>query len=116
MEALDQTWRPGPYIQGSDTFPWGSGLTGDSLEYVTFSRHVAAPDPPMWWGQVLLLAQSSRPRQGRVMALSHIQLLYHATKNSHVGTAFLYSSKGYPSFRVPTNLLTNQLVKNLVGS
>jgi hypothetical protein len=24
------------------------------------------------------------------------------TKNSHVGTAFLYSSKGYPSFRVPT--------------
>jgi hypothetical protein len=56
----------------------------------------------MWWGQVLLLAQSSRPRLGRVMAWSHIQLFYHATKNSHVGTMFLYSSKGYPSFRVPT--------------
>jgi hypothetical protein len=56
----------------------------------------------MWWGQVLLLAQSSHPRLGRVMALSHIQLFYHATKNNRVGTAFLYSSKGYPSFRVPT--------------
>jgi hypothetical protein len=54
----------------------------------------------MWWGQVLLLAQSSRPRLGRVMAWSHIQLFYHVTKNSCVGTAFSYSSKGYPSFRV----------------
>jgi hypothetical protein len=80
----------------------GSGLTGDASEYVTFSGHVAAPDPPMWWGQVLLLAQSSRSRLGRVMAWSHIQLFYHTTKNSRVGTAFLYSSKGYPSFRVPT--------------
>jgi hypothetical protein len=56
MEVLDQTWRPGPYIQGSSTFPWGSGLTGDASEYVTSSGHVAAPDPPMWWGHVLLLA------------------------------------------------------------
>jgi hypothetical protein len=56
----------------------------------------------MWWGQVLLLAQSSRPRLGRVMAWSHIQLFYHATKYSHMGTASLYSGKGYPSFRVPT--------------
>jgi hypothetical protein len=56
----------------------------------------------MWWGQVLLLAQSSRPRLVRIMAWSHIQLFYHATKNSRVGTASLYSSKGYPSFRVPT--------------
>jgi hypothetical protein len=102
VEVLDQTWRPKPYIQGSGTFPWGSGLTSDASEYVTFSGHVAAPDPPMWWGQVLLLAQSSRPRLGRVMAWSHIQLFYHATKNSRVGTVFLYSSKGYLSFRVPT--------------
>jgi hypothetical protein len=56
----------------------------------------------MWLGQALLLAQSSRPRLGRVMAWSHIQLFYHATKDSHMGTASLYSSKGYPSFRVPT--------------
>jgi hypothetical protein len=64
VEVLDQTWRPEPYIQGFGTFPWGSGLTGDASEYVTFSGHVAVPDPPMWWGQVLLLAQSSRPRLG----------------------------------------------------
>jgi hypothetical protein len=58
-------------------------------------------NPPMWWGHALLLAQSSRPRLGRVMAWSHIQLFYHATKDSRVGTASLYNSKGYPSFRVP---------------
>jgi hypothetical protein len=102
VEVLDQTWSPRPYIHGSGTFPWGSGLTGDTSEHVTFSGHVVAVNPPMWWGQVLLLAQSSRPRLGRVMAWSHIQLFYHATKNSRVGTASLYSSKGYPSSRVPT--------------
>jgi hypothetical protein len=102
VAVLDQTWRPGPYIQGSGAFPWGSRLTGDASKYVTFSQHVAAPDPPMWWGQVLLLAQGSRPRLGRVMVWSHIQLFYHATKSSRMGTASLYSSKGYPSFRVPT--------------
>jgi hypothetical protein len=96
------SWRFGLYIQGSDTFPWGSRLTVDALEYITFSGHVEAPEPPTWWGQALLLAQSSRPRLGRVMVLSHIQLLYHTTKDSRVGTASSYSSKGYPSFRVPT--------------
>jgi hypothetical protein len=103
VEVLDQTWRPRLYIQGSSTFPWGSGLTSDASEYVTFSGHVATSDPPMWWGQVLLLAQSSRPRLGRVMAWFHIQLFYHTTKNRRMGTVFLYSSKGYPSFRVPTS-------------
>jgi hypothetical protein len=98
------TWRSGLYIPGSDTFPWGSGLTVDALEYITFSGHVAALEPSTWWGQVLLLAQSSRPRLGRVMAWSNIQLLYHATKDSRVGTESSYSSKGYPSFRVPTNM------------
>jgi hypothetical protein len=58
------TWRSGLYIQGSGTCPWGSGLTVDALEYITFPGHVAAPEPPTWWGQVLLLAQSSRPRLG----------------------------------------------------
>ena len=87
LGVLDQTWRSGLYIQESDTFPWVSGLTVDALEYLTFSGHVAAPEPPTWWGQVLLLAQSSRPRLGRVMTWSHVQLLYHATKDSRVGTA-----------------------------
>jgi hypothetical protein len=36
------------------------------------------------------------------MAWSHIQLFYHATKDSRMGTASLYSSTGYPNFRVPT--------------
>jgi hypothetical protein len=72
------------------------------LEYITFSGHVAAPEPPTWLGQALLLAQSSRLSLGLVMVWSHIQLLHHVTKNSRVGTASLYCSKGYPSFRVPT--------------
>jgi hypothetical protein len=50
------TWRSRLYIQGSDTFPWGSGLTIDAWEYITLSGHVAAPEPPTWWGLVLLLA------------------------------------------------------------
>jgi hypothetical protein len=50
---------PGPYpkvrsvYQGSDTFPWGSGPTVDTLEYIVFSGHVAAPEPSTWWGRVL---------------------------------------------------------------
>jgi hypothetical protein len=39
------------------------------------------------------------------MAWSHVQLFYHATKDSRVGTASLYSSKGYPSFRVSTAIV-----------
>jgi hypothetical protein len=54
MEILDQPWRSGLYIQGSGTLPWGFGLTVEALGYITFSGHVAAPDPPMWWGQALL--------------------------------------------------------------
>jgi hypothetical protein len=98
--VLDQLGGSRLYIQGSDTFPWGSGLTVDALEYTTFSGHVAAPT---LWGQALLLAQSSRPGLGRVMVWSHVQLLYHATKYGRVGTASSYISKGYPSFRVPTD-------------
>jgi hypothetical protein len=82
-------------------FPIWSRLPVDALEYITFSSQVAAPEPPTWWGQALLLAQSSRPRMGRVMVWSHVQLLYHATKDIRVGTMSSYSSKGYPSFRVP---------------
>jgi hypothetical protein len=94
-------WRPGLYIQGSGTFPWGSGLTVDALEYSSFSGHVAAPKPRTWWGQALLLAQSSRPWLGRAMVWSHAHLVYHTTKDSRVGTVSSCCSKGYPSFRVP---------------
>jgi hypothetical protein len=51
---------------------------------------------------VLLLAQSSRPTLGRVIAWSHVQPFYHATTDSRVGIVLLYSSRGYPYFRVPT--------------
>jgi hypothetical protein len=64
VEVLDLTRRPGLYIQGSDTFPWGSELTVDTLEYIIFSGHVAVLEPSTWWGRVLLLAQGSRPRLG----------------------------------------------------
>jgi hypothetical protein len=54
VEVLDLARWSGLYIQGSDTFSWGSGPTVDTLEYVVFSGHVAALEPSMWWGRVLL--------------------------------------------------------------
>jgi hypothetical protein len=62
VEVLDLTRRSVLYIQGSDTFPWGSAPTVDTLEYIIFSSHVAVPDPPMWRGQALLWTQSNHPR------------------------------------------------------
>jgi hypothetical protein len=50
VEVLDQPWRSELYIQGFGALLWGSGLTVDALEYITFFGHVAALDPPMWWG------------------------------------------------------------------
>jgi hypothetical protein len=52
-EVLDPAPRSGPYIQGSDTFPWGSGHTVDTLEDIVFSGHVASLEPSTWWGRVL---------------------------------------------------------------
>jgi hypothetical protein len=40
-------------MQGSDTFPWGSGSIVDTLEDIVFFGHVAALDPSTWWGRVL---------------------------------------------------------------
>jgi hypothetical protein len=56
VEVVDHTQRPGLYMQGSYTLPWGSGLTDDALECITFSSHVAAPELSTWWGRELLLA------------------------------------------------------------
>jgi hypothetical protein len=42
-EVLDLTRRSSLYIQGPDTFPWGSGPTVDTLEYIVLSDHVVAP-------------------------------------------------------------------------
>jgi hypothetical protein len=40
-------------MQGSSTFPWGSGPTVDTLEDIVFPGHVAALEPSTWWGRVL---------------------------------------------------------------
>jgi hypothetical protein len=80
VEVLDQPWRSGLYIQGSSALPWGSRLTVDALGYITFSGHVAASDPPMWWSRAPLWTQSSRSGLGRVMVWSHTQQFHHVTK------------------------------------
>jgi hypothetical protein len=61
----------GLHVQGSGTFPWGSGPTVDILEYIAFSRYVAALDPPTWWSRALLWTQNSRLRLGRAVAWAH---------------------------------------------
>jgi hypothetical protein len=52
-KVLDLARRSGLCIQGSGTFPWGFRPTVDTLEYIVSSNHVAAPEPPSWWGQAL---------------------------------------------------------------
>jgi hypothetical protein len=52
-EVLDPTRRFGLCIQGSDTFPWGSGPTVDTMEYIVSSGHVAVPVLPTWRDQAL---------------------------------------------------------------
>jgi hypothetical protein len=53
VEVLDLTQMSGLYMQGSGTFPWGSGPIVDTLEGIVFSGHVAAPEPSTWWGRSL---------------------------------------------------------------
>jgi hypothetical protein len=47
-EVLDPALRFGSCMQGSGTFPWGSGPTVDTLEDNVFSGHVAALEPSTW--------------------------------------------------------------------
>jgi hypothetical protein len=53
VEVLNLAQRSGLCIQGSDTFPWGSGPTVTTLEYIVSSGHMVAPEPPTWRGRVL---------------------------------------------------------------
>jgi hypothetical protein len=57
VEVLNLAQRSGLCIQGSSTFPWGSGATVATLEYIVSSGHVAAPEPPTWRGQVLFIVR-----------------------------------------------------------
>ena len=47
-EVLDPALRSGPCMQGSDTFPWESRPTVDTLEDNVFSGHVAALESSTW--------------------------------------------------------------------
>jgi hypothetical protein len=49
LGVLDQPGGPDRISRGPTLSHGGSGLTIDALEYITFSGHVAAPEPPTWW-------------------------------------------------------------------
>jgi hypothetical protein len=53
VEVLDLTRGSSLLIQGSGTFPWGSGPTVDTSEGIVFSGHMAVLKPSTWWGRVL---------------------------------------------------------------
>jgi hypothetical protein len=52
-EVLDPALRSSPCMQGSGTFPWGSGPTVVTLEDNVFSSHLANLELSTWWGRVL---------------------------------------------------------------
>jgi hypothetical protein len=92
VEVLDQTWSPDPIYRGPAPSHGGPDLLvipqSMSLSLDTW-RHRTHPCGGVrccCWPRVVARGL------GRVMAWSHIQLLYHATKNSCMGTASLYSS------------------------
>jgi hypothetical protein len=75
VEVLNFSRRSGLCIQGSGTFPWGSGPTVATLEYIVSSGHVGGP--------------------GAV----HVEgsgVVHRATRDSRVGTVSSYCNRGYP--------------------
>jgi hypothetical protein len=102
VEARDQPWGSGLYIRGSDALPWGSGplLTPWSI----------SPSLDMWRLRTRPCGGVGRRCGPRVAAQDWGKSWSgptHSTfttrlSDSRVGTVSLYSSKGYPSFRVPT--------------
>jgi hypothetical protein len=99
VEVLDQLWRSELYIHGSSTLPWGFGFTVDILEYITSSGQVAALDRPCrrCCGPRVVTRGQGESWLGPTHCTFTMRL-----RDSRVGTASLYSSKGYPSFRIPT--------------
>jgi hypothetical protein len=75
VEVLGLAWRSGLCIQGSDTFPWGSGPIVDTMEFIVSSGYVAAPEPPTRWVWALFC---------------------HVTRDSRMDSTPSYCSKGYP--------------------
>jgi hypothetical protein len=79
-EVLDPASRSGPYIQGSGTFPWG-------------------PDPLLMPLAYRLLWPRGGPEATHVVGSGAV---YHAIRDSSMGTVPSHCSKGYPCFREPT--------------
>jgi hypothetical protein len=50
---LNLARRPGLCVQGSGTFPWGSGPTVAILEYIVLPGYVEALESSTWWGHML---------------------------------------------------------------
>jgi hypothetical protein len=113
-EVLDQPWRSGLYIQGSDTShggpdsllrPWGISLPLDTWRLRTrpcggVRRYCGPRAVAQGW---------TEPWLGPTHNTFTTRL-----RDSRVGTASLYSSKGYPSFRVPTSLIHNSQFQSLI--
>jgi hypothetical protein len=107
------TWESRPYsegsglcVQGSDAFSWRSGPTDSILEYITSSGYVASLGPSTWRSRVLPWALSSRPCLGRAALGPTHGTSATRLRDSCVGSSSLYSSRGYPSFGVPTTTIT----------
>jgi hypothetical protein len=83
MEVMDPARRFGLCIQGSGTFPWGSGPTFDTMEYIVSSGHVVAPVLPTWRGQALfstwLEAVAWTPRLHTAVSGTHDSGYRHPT-------------------------------------
>jgi hypothetical protein len=99
VEVLDQTWRPGPYIQGSDTFPWGPDslvmpqnmpLSLDTWRYRT--RPCSGVRCCCWPRVVARVWGESWPGPTYSSFTTRLKIAAWVLR--------LYSSKGYPSFRV----------------
>jgi hypothetical protein len=68
-------------MQGSGTFPWGSGPIVDTLECIIYSGHVVA--------------------LGAIHAVGS-GAVYRVSRDRHAGTVPSYYNKGYPCPRAPT--------------
>jgi hypothetical protein len=116
VEVRDQPWRSGLYIQGSETnlggpdcISRGPALSRGGLDSL-LTPWSMPPFLDTWrlWtrpcggvgrcrGPIVVARDWGEPWPGPTHNTFTTRLRY-----SRVGTATLYSSKGYPSFRVPT--------------
>jgi hypothetical protein len=101
VEVLDQTWRPEPYIQGSGTFPWGPNSlvmpesTSLSLDTWRYRTRPCGPVRCYCWPKVVARGWGeSWPSPTYSSFTTRLKIA--------AWVLCLYSSKGYPSFRVPT--------------